>query len=90
MTCFLAVAEPSFDQAVMASAAAPFDRVVVLPHLLFAGSLLFRLRERIAQQDQASTRQQWLMGDHLGPDPAVAQIIARRFSLVLPSSNVQP
>jgi sirohydrochlorin ferrochelatase len=62
--------------------------VVVLPHLLFAGSLLFRLREQIAQQDQASTRQQWLMGDHLGPDPAVAQIIARRFSLVLPSSNV--
>jgi sirohydrochlorin ferrochelatase len=90
LTCFLAVGQPSLDEALAATAAEPFDRVVVIPHLLFAGRLLQRVRDQVSQQDQGSQRQQWLMGDHLGPDPVVAQAIVRRFSLATAPPRVRP
>ena len=90
LTCFLAVGQPSLDEALAATFADPFDRVVVLPHLLFAGRLLQRVRDQVSRQDQGSQRQQWLMGDHLGPDPVVAQTIVRRFSLATAPPRVLP
>ena len=79
-TCFLAMAKPTFDEAVAATTASSFQRVVVVPHLLFSGDLLRRVRATVAEQEQGGLRQQWLLADHLGPDPVVARTIARRFA----------
>ena len=79
-TCFLARAKPTFDDETAATAASSFERVVVLPHLLFSGKLLERVREKVAEQEEGGLRQQWLLADHLGSDPVVARTIARRFS----------
>jgi sirohydrochlorin cobaltochelatase len=79
-TCFLAMAKPTFAEVVAATAVSSFQRVVVVPHLLFSGKLLRRVRDTVAEQEQGGLRQQWILADHLGPDLMVARLIARRFS----------
>jgi sirohydrochlorin cobaltochelatase len=79
-TCFLAMAKPTFDEETAATAASSLERVVVVPHLLFSGKLLERVREKVAEQEESGPRQQWLLADHLGSDPVVARTIARRFN----------
>ena len=79
MTCFLAVAKPSLEQGVTAAATSQFERVVVVPHLLFDGQLLQRVRKIVAEQEKGGSRQQWLLAGRLGADPAVAGAVVRRF-----------
>ena len=51
-TCFLTMAKPSLDEGVSTAVTSPFERVVVVPHLLFAGQLLRRVRKIVAEQDK--------------------------------------
>jgi sirohydrochlorin ferrochelatase len=84
-TCFLAMAKPTFDEAVAATRRSSSQRVVVVPHLLFSGDLLRRVRDTVAKQERGGVRQQWFLADHLGSDPVVARTIARRFSAAVSS-----
>ena len=52
-TCFLAMTEPSLEQALRVLPHLPFRRVVVEPHLLFQGELLDRVRAMVADGSAA-------------------------------------
>lgn len=74
-TCFLAVATPSFDDALTRLAEAHFSRVVVQPHLFFQGRLLARMHAGVAAAAAKTAGSQWLVAAPLGPAPLLAQAI---------------
>ncbi len=79
--CYTALAEPSLERGLEIAARLPFRRVVVQPHLLFAGRLLDRVRDAVDRRRTASPEKEWMVAEHLGPAPslvrAVRQIVAQ-------------
>ena len=73
--CFLALAEPSLEQALVAIASLPYSRVIVQPHLLFLGELLDRVHRSIAATAAEQPRREWIVTCPLGGDPGLAQAI---------------
>ena len=73
--CFVAMAEPSFATTLPRVAELGYRRVVVQPHLLFAGDLLAEVGTAVAQIARGRTDQQWLVTAELGPDPLLAQAV---------------
>jgi len=67
-TAFLAMAEPTLDDALAAAAAGSYRRIIVQPHLLFGGVLVDRLRDEVARYRQTAPDKQWIATHHLGPD----------------------
>jgi sirohydrochlorin cobaltochelatase len=76
--CFLAVAQPSFDEAIHRAAAGGCARVVVQPHLLFAGELVDRIRARVQAIAAANAEKSWIFAEPLGPMPDLADVIAQK------------
>jgi sirohydrochlorin cobaltochelatase len=69
---FTAMAKPSLDEAIEAVARLPYRRIIVQPHLLFAGELLEKVRATTARAAEANPRQEWIAAGHLGPEPEIA------------------
>lgn len=79
ITSFYAMTEPRLpDTLEQIAMSGRFDAVVVQPHLLFEG----RLNQAILDQaNDAANRHpsvQWLTSGYLGPDPLLAEAIAKR------------
>ena len=89
--CFVAKAQPSLKTALARAARSSFRRVVVQPHLLFAGQVLEEVKqtlERICAQRESLVadardispqarwlNREWILTNHLGPSPLIAEAI---------------
>jgi len=71
-TCFLAMCEPSLEQALARAANSAFRRVVVQPHLLFHGALNDRVQATVKRLASQSTDKAWVSIAPLGPHPLLA------------------
>jgi sirohydrochlorin cobaltochelatase len=70
---FLAVARPSFAEALEHAAASGYQRIVVQPHLLFQGELSEVIGEQLSDRARRDSQHEWVLADHLGPDATVAE-----------------
>jgi sirohydrochlorin cobaltochelatase len=86
-TCFLAMAEPRLAEAVRSAAVGPWRRIMVQPHLLFAGELLETVRAQVAEAQTAWPAKLWMVADHLGPDSLVVEAAVSRAGLQLESQD---
>jgi len=85
--CFLAMAEPSLEEMLPRVAATGYPRVVVQPHLLFAGQLLTRLQDAVSTFASGRPNQQWLITGHLGAEQLVAEAIVDRCRCTLRATD---
>jgi sirohydrochlorin cobaltochelatase len=76
-------ADPSLDQGVAQAVSAGARGIVVLPYLLFAGTILDRIRQRVRALVRSSPQASLRMGEHLGPHPLLASLVVRRAERVL-------
>lgn len=76
-TCFLAMAEPSLDAALIRFGSSPWRSIVVQPHLLFRGQLLNQLNQRVRWAASQWPSKQWLVTRHLGPDSLLVDSIVQ-------------
>ena len=72
---FIALAEPRLDDVLQRATRSRMARIVVQPHLLFAGQLLTELRAKVDRAAAQSPDKQWIVVDHLGPDASLAACI---------------
>lgn len=77
-TAFLAMADPLLEPTLRRIAAQAPRRIVVQPHLLFAGELLARVRSLVDALAAEYPSTDWLIAAHLGPDVEVVQAIIER------------
>jgi len=77
-TCYLAMAEPGFEELAARAVEARFPRVVVQPHLLFEGELLDRLRREVHEIAARWPSQEWILTPHLGPARELAEALLDR------------
>jgi sirohydrochlorin cobaltochelatase len=75
---FTAMAEPRLDDVLAAAGSLPYRRVVVQPHLLFAGELLDRVGRLTAGAAARFPNQEWLVTDRLGPHPLLVEAVTAR------------
>ncbi len=78
--CFVAAAQPSLMQTLPMAATAGCRRVVVQPHLLFAGRVLDEVRSLVAMTAQSYPTVEWIVTPHLGPSPRVVDALRKRLS----------
>ena len=79
-TAFLTMASPRLEQVLDEVAHAVVKRVVVQPHLLFAGELLGRIRSLVDRYACEFTHAEWRLAAHLGPAEPLATAILQRAS----------
>lgn len=77
-TGFVAVARPSLPEALAAAAASNPRTIVVVPHLLFQGSLLRTVAEQVSRVQSEHDSIAWHLASHLGPSPAVVAALVDR------------
>lgn len=78
-TAFYAMAEPRLPDVLEELAASgAYDRLVVQPHLLFAGRLDQAVRRQVQEADARHSGVRFAVSDYLGPDPLVAEAIVER------------
>jgi sirohydrochlorin cobaltochelatase len=75
---FTAMTEPLMDRAASVIEAMPFRRIVVQPHLLFAGELMDRVRALAAASQARTAAQSWSVVDHLGPHDLLVEAVVDR------------
>ncbi|KQR18774.1 precorrin-8X methylmutase [Deinococcus sp. Leaf326] len=75
---YTGTAKPDLTTALARAAALGFERVVVLPYLLFGGVLLNRVNAAVAAAAERWPRTQFLAAGPLGPNPKVAQVFLER------------
>ncbi|MCH8922542.1 MAG: hypothetical protein IIA67_05270 [Planctomycetes bacterium] len=74
---YLAMAEPQFDAVLAAAIPGGYRRIVVQPHLLFAGQLLGQLQSQVASLAEKHRQHQWFLAQHLGPAQLLAEAAAQ-------------
>lgn len=74
-TCFMAMAEPAFEQVLAEVDHETFGRVVIQPHLLYVGRMLSSLRQRVDVMAESYPDTQWLVSGHLGPSELLTRCI---------------
>lgn len=75
---FLAVAQPTLTEFLHSFRPGHFKRVVIQPHLLFAGQLTGDIEEAAEEMRQKFPQVEWVVARHLGPsEELVAAILAR-------------
>ncbi len=84
-TCFLAMAQPSFERALELVPRLGFPRIVVEPHLLFRGELLDRIAARLAQPAAECPGVEFVMTERLGPDVTLAQAVLELAGIASPA-----
>ena len=75
---FVAAARPTLDEALVAAAEGGPDRVVVHPHLLFAGHVETQVAEGVERARREHPGIDWVVVDRLGADLRVARAVAER------------
>lgn len=82
---FMAAAEPTIRDVLVSAEHSSFKRIVVQPHLLFRGQVLETLHEFVghARADSREKETEWLMTEHLGATPAIAEALVDRCRQVL-------
>ena len=76
---FAAAARPTLDEAIdQACAVAGVRRVVVQPHLLFAGHVEGQVEAAVDRGRRLRPDVEWLRAARLGPDPLVAEAVVAR------------
>jgi sirohydrochlorin ferrochelatase len=75
--CYLAVASPSFEEAITAARRGPQRYVVIQPHLLFHGRLMQQLKERVACCRADDTTRKWWLCQHLGPSEQIVDAVVQ-------------
>ena len=78
-TAFLAVAQPSLADRLRYLASFQIGRIIVQPHLLFAGELVSEIAAFVSEARAATPTKQWLLTSHLGPCKLVAETARDRF-----------
>jgi len=71
--CFLAMAEPTFEEGLQRAASRNPNRIVVQPHLLYPGRLLAQIHGRVAEMTQQYPQIEWVSTEALGPDPRLVE-----------------
>ena len=69
------MADPLLDKVLASAATGRHRRIVVQPHLLFAGRLLGRLQSQVASLAEKYPQQQRLVTQHLGPSQLLAEAV---------------
>lgn len=77
---YAALAEPLVDTVLPRVAGGRHERIIVQPHLLFAGELLNRLQRKVETAAAAVPEKQWSLTAHLGPHPWVVEALAERIA----------
>jgi len=72
---FIAMAEPQLADVLARVGQSPAGRVVVQPHLLFAGELLYEIGKLVSAASREYPGQRWYCAEHLGPSPELADAI---------------
>jgi sirohydrochlorin cobaltochelatase len=72
---FIAMATPKYGEVLRRAAARGFARIVVQPHLLFAGELLSGLQRDVATLANEFPLTQWVVTSHLGPDALLTDAV---------------
>jgi sirohydrochlorin cobaltochelatase len=85
-TAFLAMADPPLDHTLERLAIGAPRRIVVQPHLLFAGELLERIGTLVERLSHTHPQIDWRVTDHLGPTALVADAVLDRVSEVAVAS----
>jgi sirohydrochlorin ferrochelatase len=73
--CFVAKAEPTLAAGLEMAAKSDCRRIVVQPHLLFVGQVLDEIAAGVQSQAIQCPEKQWIVAEHLGPSPLVAQTV---------------
>jgi sirohydrochlorin cobaltochelatase len=73
--CFVAIANPSLEETLRGAKETDFQRIVVQPHLLFAGDVLAEITTTVEKARKQQPDRQWILTPHLGPSPLVADAI---------------
>jgi sirohydrochlorin cobaltochelatase len=76
--CFAAMAQPDLATTLQQAGLLSPRRIIVQPHLLFAGRLLDAIRATAREFAGRYPRSEWLMTEHLGPTDLLAQAILER------------
>jgi sirohydrochlorin ferrochelatase len=79
-TAFLAMAEPALEPTLARLALDAPKRIIVQPHLLFAGDLLARVGTIVERLAQSHPNVDCRVTHHLGPSELVARAILERAS----------
>jgi len=89
--CFLELAQPEIAAGVAQLAAAGVRRLTVAPLLLFAAAHAKRdIPEAIAAAVARRPEISWRQAPHLGLDPRVFELAARRFAEAIVAADTQP
>jgi sirohydrochlorin ferrochelatase len=72
---FIAMAQPRLADVLPRVGQSPAQRVVVQPHLLFAGELLSEIGKSISAVSREYPGKRWCCAEHLGPSPELAEAI---------------
>ncbi|HID76397.1 MAG TPA: hypothetical protein EYP56_10420, partial [Planctomycetaceae bacterium] len=67
---------PSLAEAATQLARGPYHRIVIQPHLLFAGRLVERVRQEADRMRRLRPELEWAVAQPLGPDRLVAEAMA--------------
>jgi sirohydrochlorin ferrochelatase len=73
--CFVSLAEPALDERLKTLEYRGIRRVVVQPHVLFAGRMLSRVQERVAAVAAGQPQIEWIVTRHLGASKLLTRTI---------------
>ncbi len=79
--CFVAAARPSLAEGLAMAAQSGYPRVVVQPHLLFAGQVLDEIQAAARLIESQRTGVEWILARHLGPEHELVCAVVRRVEL---------
>lgn len=74
-TAWLAMAQPRLGEALARAAGRSYRRVVVQPHLLFAGELATQVCREVASAARRWPEKEWLVTQHLGDSGLIAEAV---------------
>lgn len=80
-TCFLAASEPTLDQGLEMAKASGYNKVFVIPYLLFTGILMQSLEEKL--QAFESESQSFVLCQYLGYHPNLQDVLIERTNEVI-------
>jgi len=73
---FLAMAEPTLEEALESAARSAAGSIIVQPHLLFRGDLLSRTGSIVEAFSQRCPQKSWILAKHLGPHGLIAASVS--------------
>jgi sirohydrochlorin cobaltochelatase len=79
-SCYLAMAQPRLEQALEVVTKFGNGRVIVQPHLLFAGELADRIQAAVELAARRYPQLEWLFTSPLGPHPLLIDALCERLN----------